>query len=277
MKSTDIQKAYIGSTEVEKIYMGSDLIYPTSNVDYSTMYTTVEMLTSGTLSVEKTGLYYSLDNGNTWTNMGANTQTPTLSAGTKVLLKRTGYVSWGIGRFYATGDFKIYGNSMSLLYGDDFAGHTSLTGTYALHQTFYHNTHIIDAENYILPSLNVTNNGYSGMFLGCTNLIKAPKYLPATQLDYRSYQSMFEGCSSLIASPELQATTLAQQSHYYMFNGCTSLKYVKCLATDISASSCTTNWLNNVASSGTFVKNPNMSSWTTGVDGIPRNWTVVDA
>jgi hypothetical protein len=62
-----------------------------------------------------------------------------------------------------------------------------------------------------------------------------------------------------------------------MFNGCTNLNYVKCLATDISATSCTNSWLNNVASEGTFVKAASMENWTTGTSGIPEGWTINDA
>jgi len=62
-----------------------------------------------------------------------------------------------------------------------------------------------------------------------------------------------------------------------MFDGCTSLNYIKCLATNISSSSCLNNWVNNVSSTGTFVKNASMSSWSTGSSGIPTDWTVQDA
>jgi hypothetical protein len=61
-----------------------------------------------------------------------------------------------------------------------------------------------------------------------------------------------------------------------MFRGCTSLKSIKCLATDISASRCTSDWVNGVAGSGTFTKAESMSSWTTGVNGIPSGWSVED-
>ena len=91
------------------------------------------------------------------------------------------------------------------------------------------------------------------------------------------YYNMFRGCTSLTTAPELPATTLIRGCYENMFYNCTSLNYVKCLATDIPASSCTKNWVYNVASSGTFVKDPNMSSWTTGANGIPSNWTVQDA
>jgi hypothetical protein len=48
------------------------------------------------------------------------------------------------------------------------------------------------------------------------------------------------------------------------------------LSTDISASSCLTNWVNGVSSSGTFVKHPDMNSLPTGTNGIPNGWTVQD-
>ena len=62
-----------------------------------------------------------------------------------------------------------------------------------------------------------------------------------------------------------------------MFDGCTNLNYIKCLATNISASYCTRYWVVGVASTGTFVKNPNMTSWPTGNSGIPTRWKVQDA
>ena len=62
-----------------------------------------------------------------------------------------------------------------------------------------------------------------------------------------------------------------------MFYNCTSLSSIKCLATDISASYCTQNWVNGVAATGTFIKDPNMSSWPIGVSGIPSGWTIQDA
>ena len=61
-----------------------------------------------------------------------------------------------------------------------------------------------------------------------------------------------------------------------MFYRCSSLNSIKCLATNISARKCTSNWVSGVASTGTFVKNSNMTSWTTGINGIPSGWTVED-
>ena len=127
-----------------------------------------------------------------------------------------------------------------------------------------------------LPSTALTEGCYCYMFEGCTSLTSAPE-LPATALTDGCYNSMFYGCTSLTTAPELPATTLVEGCYNWMFGDCTSLNYIKCLATNISASNCTTNWVNGVAATGTFVKHPNMSSWTTGVNGIPNNWIVQDA
>jgi hypothetical protein len=116
------------------------------------------------------------------------------------------------------------------------------------------------------------------MFKGCTSLINAPE-LPATTLATKSncYYSMFEGCTSLVAAPELPATTLATFCYRSMFSGCSNLNYIKMLATDISAASCLTDWVSGVANTGTFVKNPQMTSLPSGVNGIPTGWDVIDA
>jgi hypothetical protein len=62
-----------------------------------------------------------------------------------------------------------------------------------------------------------------------------------------------------------------------MFYNCRSLNYIKMLATDISASSCLSGWVNGVASTGTFVKNKNATWNVTGASGVPSGWTVQTA
>jgi hypothetical protein len=66
-----------------------------------------------------------------------------------------------------------------------------------------------------------------------------------------------------------------------MFYGCKKLNYIKMLATDISASNCLDSWVYGVASSGTFVKNPAVTTLPTATEfnnyvGIPSGWTVVN-
>jgi len=61
-----------------------------------------------------------------------------------------------------------------------------------------------------------------------------------------------------------------------MFGWCTELNYIKCLATDISATDCTLDWVESVASSGTFVAANDGVDWTIGVNGIPVNWNRIN-
>lgn len=91
------------------------------------------------------------------------------------------------------------------------------------------------------------------------------------------YNNMFRMCVNLTTAPELPATTLAEGCYLEMFLGCTNLNYIKMLATDISATDCLKYWVNNVASTGTFVKNAAMTSLPTGTSGIPSGWTVQNA
>ena len=128
----------------------------------------------------------------------------------------------------------------------------------------------------ILPATTLANYCYEQMFEVCTSLTEAPE-LPATTLANYCYRSMFAGCTSLTKAPELTATTLANSCYDSMFQGCTSLNYIKCLATNISASNYTYYWVEDVASSGTFVKDPNANNWPRGWNGIPNGWTIVDA
>ena len=127
-----------------------------------------------------------------------------------------------------------------------------------------------------LPATTLANYCYSNMFYICTGLTTAPE-LPATTLAENCYYFMFTYCEGLTTAPVLPATTLALGSYGCMFQGCSSLSSITCLATDITARRCTSNWLNGVAATGTFTKAASMSSWTTGVNGIPSEWTVVDA
>lgn len=141
-------------------------------------------------------------------------------------------------------------------------------------QMFHNCTSLTTAPE--LPATTLAQGCYASMFNGCTSLITAPE-LPATTLTRGCYATMFIGCTSLTTAPELPVTTLAEYCYSNMFINCSSLNYIKCLATDISANNCTLNWVNGVAATGTFIKDSNMTSWTTGTSGIPSGWAVVDA
>lgn len=102
--------------------------------------------------------------------------------------------------------------------------------------------------------------------------------LPATMLADGCYSAMFYGCDALTRAPELPATTLADHCYESMFYGCSSLNSIICLATDITASDCTNNWLDGVAATGTFTAHDSSVGWTANsTSGIPSGWTRVNA
>ena len=141
-------------------------------------------------------------------------------------------------------------------------------------QMFYNCTSLTTAPE--LPVTTLASYCYVNMFCGCTSLTTAPE-LPATTLVSGCYSNMFYNCTNLTTAPELPATTLATNCYEYMFCGCSKLNYIKMLATNISASSALRAWVNGVASTGTFVKHPDMTSLPTGASGIPSGWTVVNS
>lgn len=140
-----------------------------------------------------------------------------------------------------------------------------------------------------LPITTLATSCYRDMFRGCTSLTSAPA-LPATTLAEGCYAYMFYGCTSLRETPVLAASYLIggrepdgdiRDNGCYdrMFGGCTSLSRVICLATSVGPNPVTwgdptRHWLYNVSSTGTFVKSSQANSWTSGIDGIPNNWTV---
>ena len=127
-----------------------------------------------------------------------------------------------------------------------------------------------------LPATTLADYCYNNMFRSCTSLITAPQ-LPATRLASTCYDSMFKGCSNLTTAPELPATTLARNCYGSMFRSCTSLNYIKAMFTTTPSTSYTNNWVDGVASTGTFVKNRTASWNVTGVNGIPSGWTLETA
>ena len=113
---------------------------------------------------------------------------------------------------------------------------------------------------------------FYNLFNGNASLTDASGLLlPATTLQPYCYASMFYNCTALTAGPTLPATTLAYCCYEHMFYRCSSLTSLTCLATDISASDCIRNWLDDVEAEGTLYVDPTM---TTASWGIPSLWNV---
>ena len=193
-------------------------------------YLTFTALEDGTFKFTGNGLSYSTD-GATWTELAANTPTPTIAAGDKIYFKGTMTPSasepYGIGTFRSTGNFTASGTPMSLLFGDDFEGQTSLSGKrYAFSNLFKYCAKLTNIDDLLLPATTLANCCYQYMFYGCTGLTSIPSgLLPATTLENYCYYLMFAICTGLTSIPKdlLPATTLAFRCYDSMFIRCSGL------------------------------------------------------
>ena len=315
----------------------------------STDYLTLEITSGGVIkwnsqyNNNNRVILYRKSSADSWTDITASTQTSIpVSVGDKVELKGVN-TAYGRRGFFSgsTASFNVFGNIMSLVYGDNFIGNFVLPAydetwgpifdmlfmgcnvqsaehlilpatalTYGCYGAMFKNTTIttppalpatvLADECYAnmfefcqslaytpeLPAIEATVNCYNLMFRGCSNITQAP-VLPATSLATGCYVGMFMECTGIQRAPDLLVSTMVADCYGNMFNGCTSLNYVKCLATNPSVGA-TYDWVRDTASSGTFVKAAGVTkfdwnSWrTAGLyeipdDGIPNNWTVVDA
>ena len=252
-----------------------------------------------------TQLQYSKDK-KTWTTITLNgTNTIRMNSGERVYFRNdSGGFNWyrnSGDSFYTqincSNNHKVGGNINSLL---DYNNYNVALTPYCFYQLFYKNEYLTDANELIFSKTSLANNCYRRMFSYCTSLTTAPIELPATTLTIGCYNQMFSSCSELTTAPALPATTLAGDCYDSMFENCTSLTTAPTLpakklanycylsmfyacrklnsitvyANDVSATDCTTNWLKNVASTGTF-HNLGSATYPTGASGIPTGWTEV--
>lgn len=295
---TNVEKVYRGSIEMKKVYEGQTVVWE-KQLDNKSIPLYIELVNPSDtvpLQVMASGttnktLAYSYDN-QTWTAYTATNNPYTIqlnSSNPRVYFRATTNAQWSSSntiywyfRKYITANdvpLKVGGNIFSLENtGTSYQTVISPSGIFDFFRLFQNFTCLTDASNLFLGIKTTTlkANCYQAMFLGCTSLTQAPM-LPTTTLSTYCYNGMFSGCTSLTQAPELPATTLAARCYEQMFYNCTSLNYIKCLATNISATNCLSDWVSGVASSGTFVKASSMTSWPTGASGIPSGWTIQNA
>ena len=240
------------------LVMGMGTIWASDTKDdYTNSYFTIESLVDnnniemsippGVTSEELTSVSYSTD-GTNWTTIEID---DTDQSFTVVLNQNEKLYFKGLGRQYATydapsychflasEDFMVYGNIMSLLYGDDFASQTELPeGTdNTFSALFQSNDHLVSVENLVLPATVLTPYGYSFMFNGCKKLTSTPT-LPATTMSDHCYFKMFMNCYLLTTVSELPATAMARSCYSYMFKNCRSLVTPPELPATTLATSC---------------------------------------
>ena len=228
----------------DKYTMVQDLTVKTNQRDYSSEYMTFEAVEDGAylkfVPDHNSGAhgYFKINDGE-WNYKSAGEIATNLKSGDKIFVKSdiTSLKNAGTGkhRIFDIYGLVVYGNIMSLVYGDDFIGKTTIYDRNF--QILFAYSGLISAENLILPATTLAKACYEYMFKGCTSLTTAPA-LPATTLASNCYCSMFEGCTSLTQAPQLPATILAEWCYSYMFKGCTSLTTAPALPATTLASNC---------------------------------------
>ena len=133
------------------------------------------------------------------------------------------------------------------------------------------------ATFYKLTPIGGSGDGFKCKVYGNIMSLLYEDFADKTELpNTYTFNGLFSNNTKLIDASGLllPATTLKNYCYKFMFDNCTNLNSVTCLATDISATGCTDSWLKSVSATGTFTKASSMTSWTTGVSGIPSGWTV---
>lgn len=229
-------------------------------------------------------VYYSVDGGE-WLKLPTMSfQSMGIKKGQKVRLKgnihftendnfRIGFTCFNWYSNY-TYRVKMYGNVMSLIYGDDFFGNYDVP-EYAFNNIFsqiYSPINDLDASNLIIPDVNV---GSCKQMFWASPITKCPQ-LFATQLKSSCYLSMFRECQNLIESPEIPNAELAPRCYQEMFAYSPNLRTITCLQESLPVGKTIHDyfefWTINVAGNGTFIKSSNAEFWERGWAGIPDGW-----
>ena len=121
--------------------------------------------------------------------------------------------------------------------------------------------------------MDVPTYCYYRLFRNCSGLVQAPK-LNGLDLSPYCYAGMFQDCNN-ISKLVLPAETLAEQCYRYMCSGCKKLSYVKVGFKQWQPANATTNWLNNIASTGEFICSDELPILN-GNNYIPANWEVIN-
>lgn len=224
----------------QNIYGGYTNPNPLYN-QYYYQYLTVEILEDGYFYIE--GIYYDdgtnevvyyNKNNEGWVFMPDYSNPINVSKNDIIRFKSELDTSKDIGSaFYVASiydfddiaSFNIYGNIMSLIYGDDFINNSELNAniTVSPFEQMFQETKVRDASNLCLPSIHLLKSMYYGFFDGST-IEYAPKIIPAHLADF-CYGHMFKNCEYLegqitIPAPlSCPAYTLGDRPYYSMFFG----------------------------------------------------------
>lgn len=170
------------------------------------------------------GLEYSHDK-KTWYSytLGASLVIP---GGEKLWMRGKGIsafaTSAGFTQFKCNDNVKVSGDMMTLFDYEDIPA--EITSPYALDKFFSSCSKLLDASDLTISATKLSDYCYRSMFSGCSNMVSAPRHLPATALGAYAYQYMFFNCVSLTSAPEtLPALEIGAYCYSQMFRSCSKL------------------------------------------------------
>jgi hypothetical protein len=199
-------------------------------------------------------------------------------------------------QYVMTGYIRASGNIMSLLRKDcslkEFAPNNQ-----RFQNLFSGCDSLISAPK--LPATKLGYHTYNHLFYNCTRLLEVPE-LPAASFLGSCYANMFDGCTGLRTVPPLPYTgdiaccwgmyanctnikSVEIPEYMYMgadhlkiaFQGCTNLKYVK--VGFHSFDSATTDWLDGVSATGTFICPSDLVISSRSASTVPSGWKITRA
>lgn len=173
-------------------------------------------------------------------------------------------------------EFAMYDQRFQYLFGDCASLLTApkLPATKLGYHTYNHcfyNTSISKVPE--LPATYFLDSCYANMFDGCTGLTTVPT-LPYTGTIPCCW-GMYANCTGL-ASVEVPEFMYMGNDHLKSaFYGCTNLRYVK--VGFHSFNSATTDWLDGVSSTGTFICPSDLEITSRSVSTVPAGWKITRA
>lgn len=266
----DVEQSVTSSVQVQIINATPDYLNMPLTFRGLSATNLIKLDTEGTPNV--VDLQYS-KNGGSWTSYTIKDVIELASGDTIAFSGNNNVFSKTINDVYTfklSGTFEAEGNVQSLM---NFSNSTS---NYCYVKLFNGCSRLTKADNLLIPASTLAPSCYIAMFQGCSNMVYGPKELPALTVPDWCYQSMFTTCSNLISAPKIRATSISQFGFFYMFWNCSNLSEIEVDMTSWSSSSnAYTNWVQNVHSTGTFIK-PTDLPQTTGDSRIPNGWTIVN-
>lgn len=277
-------------------------------------YLTFEALNNGVKLLYTRGtstFQYSADLGKSWQNWLPESYSPILNVGDKLLVKCVNPVinsTSGIGCITSDQErgynYKVSGDIMSMIYGDDAAIHYSLKGYDRCFNIFLASQRLLDAGDLILKATELAPYCYNQLLYGCNNNIRLPKELPAENLAANCCRYFSNG-GPYTEMPIIKATSANSYNFYAFligsknitkidlssikrisgnrpldaaFKNCSALNYIKIGWKQwANPSSLSQSWVEGVSSQGTFVMPYNIEfdpESIRGTNGIPEGWEV---